>query len=76
VAHLAGALERVRVRGRGAHRGGRSGSVVLHIRGRAKGSGIEVERRQAEVYTLRDGRIVDWKLYSDPSEARREAASP
>jgi ketosteroid isomerase-like protein len=50
--------------------------AVLHIRGRAKGSGIEVERRQAEVYTLRDGRIVGWKLYSDPSEARREAALP
>ena len=39
------------------------------FRGRERGSGIEVESRFFEVFTIQDGRAVRWEEFSDRSEA-------
>lgn len=46
-------------------------SVVLAIResGRGRGSGAPVERRWAQVWTFREGRIIRWALFSELAEA-------
>ena len=46
-------------------------SVVLVVReiGRGKGSGAPVERRHAQVWTLRDDRIIRWDLFPTRAEA-------
>ena len=41
--------------------------------GRGRGSGIEVEGRFFQVYTLRDGKAVRWEEFSDRSEALEAA---
>jgi ketosteroid isomerase-like protein len=43
--------------------------AVQHVTGRAKLSGIETELRYAIVYTLRDGKIVRGREYSDKEQA-------
>jgi ketosteroid isomerase-like protein len=43
--------------------------AVQHVTGRAKLSGIETELRYAIVYTLRDGKIVRGREYSDREQA-------
>jgi ketosteroid isomerase-like protein len=45
---------------------------VVH-RGRGKGSGVEVEWPQWQVFTLRDGKAVRWRLFSDRREALKAA---
>jgi ketosteroid isomerase-like protein len=42
--------------------------VFIRERGRSK-TGIEMDERHAEVYTLKDGRIVRRRGFSDPSQA-------
>ena len=32
--------------------------VALHLRGRGRGSGVEIDARFFDVYTIRDGKIV------------------
>jgi ketosteroid isomerase-like protein len=45
--------------------------VILTIlfRGRGRGSGIEVEARYFQVFTLRDGLTVRWEEFADRAEA-------
>ena len=44
--------------------------VVVPNRARLRGrDGVEVETRSAVVVTLRNGRIVDWRLYQEKAEA-------
>ena len=43
------------------------------FRGRERGSGIEVESRFYEVFTIQDGRAVRWQEFSDRSEALESA---
>lgn len=43
--------------------------VMLRERGRAKGTGAEVNHRFAQVWTLRDGRVVLWRAYAGREEA-------
>ena len=42
--------------------------VFIRERGRSK-TGIDMDERHAEVYTLKDGRIVRRRGFSDPSQA-------
>jgi ketosteroid isomerase-like protein len=46
-------------------------SVVLVVRevGRGKGSGAPVERRQAQVWTFRDDRIIRWECFPTKADA-------
>ncbi len=46
---------------------------VTRMRGR---DGIEVEARSASVVTLREGRIVAWRLFRDRAEALRAVGLP
>jgi ketosteroid isomerase-like protein len=47
--------------------------VAARLVGRGVGSGIEVEQRAWQVWTLRDGRAIRLHIYADEAEARREA---
>ena len=47
--------------------------VLTHDRFRGRGSGIEVDRRSANVWTLRDGVPASMRLYYDRAQALREA---
>ena len=53
-----------------------SGDRVLaltHVRARSKGQGLETEIRGADLYTVRDGLIVEFGIYLDRDAARRDA---
>ncbi len=47
--------------------------AVHHVTGRAKISGVETETRYAVLYTVRDGKIVSGREYSDLESALRAA---
>jgi ketosteroid isomerase-like protein len=49
---------------------------VSHERARGKGSGVEVERRSAIVWTVRDGKIVRMESFADTDAARKAAGLP
>jgi ketosteroid isomerase-like protein len=49
--------------------------VLTHWRGRSKGAGIEVDQRVAQVYELRDGRVIKVRQFRRLSEALA-AATP
>ena len=53
--------------------GGPSVFVVLRERGRGKGSGVPVDRRQYQVWTFRRGRIVRWESFDSRVEALEAA---
>jgi len=41
----------------------------LHQRARGKGSEVEVELRSSNVYSFRDGRLVDIRLFTNRESA-------
>lgn len=43
--------------------------VEARVRGRGRGSGIEVDHLYGQIYTVRDGLIVHIDSYTDPDEA-------
>ena len=43
--------------------------VIGVLRGRGHGSGVEIERRQGYVWTIRDGRAVRFQWFNEPREA-------
>jgi ketosteroid isomerase-like protein len=43
--------------------------VAVHMRGRGRASGIEVDARLYDVYTLRDGKIVRMDQFTERSDA-------
>ena len=43
--------------------------VILSQRGRSKATGIPVDMRFAQVWTLRDGRAIRMQMYANPEEA-------
>src|SRR5512133_13441 len=47
--------------------------VIYRAVGRGKGSGIEIESRQAHVWTIRDGKAVRWEIFARREEALRAA---
>jgi uncharacterized protein len=50
--------------------------VTVHYTGRGRGSGIDLDDRLHDVYTLRDGRIVHKAEYRDRFEALAAAGLP
>ena len=48
---------------------GASVVVVLHERGRGKGSGTPFERRFAQVWTFHRGKVIRWELFPDKAAA-------
>jgi ketosteroid isomerase-like protein len=47
--------------------------VTVHFRGRGRGSGVAVEARFYEVYTLRDGKVVREDEYTERAQALEAA---
>jgi ketosteroid isomerase-like protein len=47
--------------------------VKVHLRGRGRGSGLEIDARFYDVYTLRDGKIVRMDQFTERSEALEAA---
>jgi len=47
--------------------------VEVHEHGKGKGSGVPFERTHFQVWTLRDGRLVRWRLFADKAEALEAA---
>jgi ketosteroid isomerase-like protein len=47
--------------------------VVLRMTAKGKGSGVEVNRRDAMVYTVRDGKTVRLDYYNNEAEALEAA---
>jgi ketosteroid isomerase-like protein len=47
--------------------------VIGTLRGVGQGSGIDVERRQGYLWTIRDGKAVRFQWFNDPSEALEAA---
>jgi ketosteroid isomerase-like protein len=43
--------------------------ALVHHTGRAKGSGIDVEQRGAQLFRVENGMIVFWRPYTDRAEA-------
>jgi ketosteroid isomerase-like protein len=43
--------------------------VVLLERGRMQRSGIEIEQEFSHSFTMRDGRIVEWRMYDSHDQA-------
>ena len=43
--------------------------VVYHFVARARGLGIEVEQRLANLFTLRDGLVIRWRIFLTTDEA-------
>jgi ketosteroid isomerase-like protein len=52
---------------------GSSVVVVVHERGRGKGSGIPFDRRWAQVWTFAGGKIIRWEIYPDKAVALEAA---
>jgi uncharacterized protein len=50
--------------------------AFVRSRGRGKSSGVEVEDTSANVWTIRDGKAVAYRLYRDHDEALAAAGLP
>jgi ketosteroid isomerase-like protein len=44
--------------------------AVIRERGRSEGSGIEVEEDFTHSFRLREGKVVEWRMYDSHAEAR------
>lgn len=47
--------------------------VIATLRGRGRGSGADVERRQGYVWTMRDGRAIRFEWFNEADAALRAA---
>ena len=43
------------------------------MRGRGKGSGVDVEQPSTSVYTLRDGKLIEARMYREHGKALEAA---
>jgi ketosteroid isomerase-like protein len=50
--------------------------VLVHFHAWPKGGGQPREGRIADVYTIRDGKVVQMQAYSEPEEARKAVGLP
>ena len=50
--------------------------VILHSHGRGRGSGLEMAREAAMVWTVREDRAVSVRFYTDQAEALEAAGVP
>jgi uncharacterized protein len=44
-------------------------AVVVRYRARGRGSGVDVEGRESALWTLRDGKVVRYEWFHEPTEA-------
>jgi ketosteroid isomerase-like protein len=49
--------------------------ALVRSRGRGRGSGVEVEDQSANVWTIRAGKVIRYRLYRDRDEALRAAGA-
>jgi ketosteroid isomerase-like protein len=47
--------------------------VVIHMRGRSRGSGVPAEMHFGQIWTMRDNRFKRMVMYTDVQQARRAA---
>jgi ketosteroid isomerase-like protein len=50
--------------------------VAMRQRARGRGSGVEVEERLHQLFTLRDGKVIRFEEYSDEADALKAFARP
>jgi ketosteroid isomerase-like protein len=50
--------------------------ATVRLRGRGRGSGVEVDARFYDVYTLRDGKIIRMDQFTERSEALEAVRPP
>jgi ketosteroid isomerase-like protein len=50
-------------------------AVVVRYRARGRGSGVEVGGRESALWTVHDGKVVRYKWFHGPSDARSAAES-
>jgi ketosteroid isomerase-like protein len=50
--------------------------VIVHQRGRSKATGVPVEMRMGQVWTLQDGKRIRMQMYASPEEALDAAGAP
>ena len=50
--------------------------AVLRQHGASRTTGLEVDMRFAQLWTVRDAKIIRMRMYADPAEARRAAGLP
>ena len=43
--------------------------VEVHEQGKGKGSGVPFEQMHTQVWTVRDGKLVRWRLFADGAQA-------
>ena len=43
--------------------------IIVHLRGRGKGSGAPIDQRFGHVWRIRDGRAIAFEWFTDPREA-------
>jgi hypothetical protein len=58
------------------HESGDQIVVVLTLRGRGRESGVPVEERIAHLWTVREGRALALRAFTDPGDALRAAGIP
>jgi ketosteroid isomerase-like protein len=44
--------------------------VIARVRGRGRGSGLEIDWRQGYIWTVRDGQAVRFRWFNHPEDAR------
>ena len=67
------AWESCRIEAESFHDGGDQVVVFVRVHGRGRGSTIEVDMENAHVWTMRDGRALSIRAYTDRERALREA---
>ena len=68
--------EFVRVEPQDQEESGEHVITQVHVTTRGKGSGIELDQREAHVWRVRNGKLAHGKVFFDVAEARRWAKVP
>jgi ketosteroid isomerase-like protein len=67
------AWESCRIEAESFHDGGDRVVALVRVHGRGSGSSIDVDMDNAHVWTMRDGRAISIRAYTDRGRALREA---
>jgi ketosteroid isomerase-like protein len=74
--HYWGAWDSYRVEAEDFIDAGQSVVITVREQGRGKGSGVRLDRRWAQIWTFRDGRIVRWEPRRSTEDAVKAAGLP
>ena len=50
-------------------------AVVVRYRARGRGSGLEVEGRESALWTIRDGKVMRYEWFQEPTDALEAVGS-